>query len=308
MDKKEYITNQFRKSFGKKYENYCITRIYSLLNRLDVQIITQQLFKRENGKIALADLYFPQIKLIVEVDEWQHQKEWNKKDDMDRSEAIKKEIKSLSDILAFEPEVLRIDVTKSIEEINARIDEIVDIINDRIKQLGEQFKPWTNKNENTQYYINKKNISVEDKVQFRTVQEVSELFNKGYKASQKVYFKTGFENEHVCCPKLQLEESEQNEFKNNPYINTITSDKEYIFEYRVIDPIGFVNDMLKYHMGEVRIMFPKYKDETGIMMYRFRGIYIFDINATKETLKSGHNRVVWKKIDNKLDLSKYFKK
>ena len=66
--------------------------------------------------------------------------------------------------------------------------------------------------------------------------------------------------------------------------------------------------MLKYHLGELRIMFPKYKDETGIMMYRFRGIYMFDIDATKETLKNGQNRVVWKKIDDKLDLSKYLKK
>ena len=42
-------------------------------------------------------------------------------------------------------------------------------------------------------------------------------------------------------------------------------------------------------------------------MYRFRGIYVFDIEATKETLKSGKNRVVWKQVDNKIDLSKYFK-
>ena len=70
MDKIEYITNQFKKTFGKKYENYCITRIYHLLNRTDVQIITQQMFKRKNEKeIALADLYFPQINLSIEIDE-----------------------------------------------------------------------------------------------------------------------------------------------------------------------------------------------------------------------------------------------
>ena len=306
MDKKEYITNQFRKTFGKKYENYCITRIYSLLNRLDVQIITQQLFKRDNGKIALADLYFPQIKLVVEIDEWQHKKEWNKEDDIERSKSIKKEINALSDILSFEPEVERIDVTKSIEDINNRIDKIIEIINNRIEKLGTNFRPWNNDNRNAQYYIEKKNISVEDNIQFRTVQEVSELFNKGYKANQKVYFKTVIDNEYVCCPKLKLEESNKNEFKNNPYINTITSDKKYIFEYRVKDPIGFVNEMLKLHFNEIRIMFPKYKDETGMMMYRFRGIYIFDIEATKNTLKSGENRIVWRKIDNKLDLRKYF--
>jgi len=307
VDKKEYITNQLKKSFGKKYENYCITRIYNLLNRLDVQIITQQLFKRENGRIALADLYFPQIKLVVEVDEWQHQKEWNRKDDANRTKSIEKEINSLSEILSFEPEVLRIDVTKNIEEIHTQIDEIINAINNRIEKLGDRFKPWTNENRTPEYYIKQQNISIEDNVQFRTVQEVSELFNKGYKANQKIYFKTGYPNEHVCCPKLQLEESSQNEFKNNPYINTITSDKKYIFEYRVMDPVEFVEDMMKWHSEEIRILFPKYKDETGFMMYRFRGVYVFDTEATKETLKNGKNRVVWKQIDDKVDLSKYFK-
>lgn len=61
LDKIDYITNQLKKTFGKKYENYCITRIYSLLNRNDIKIVTQQLFKRKGKKIALADLYLPQV-------------------------------------------------------------------------------------------------------------------------------------------------------------------------------------------------------------------------------------------------------
>ena len=63
VSKKEYLTNQFKKTFFKKYENYCVTRIYNLVNNLNLQIVTQQLFKRDNDKIALADIYFPQINL-----------------------------------------------------------------------------------------------------------------------------------------------------------------------------------------------------------------------------------------------------
>ena len=69
MDKKEYIVNQLKRTFNKKYENYCITRIYHLLNRLDIQIITQQMFRRSENNIALADLYFPQLALVIEIDE-----------------------------------------------------------------------------------------------------------------------------------------------------------------------------------------------------------------------------------------------
>ena len=32
-EKIDYITNQMKKTFGKKYENYCLNRIYSLINR-----------------------------------------------------------------------------------------------------------------------------------------------------------------------------------------------------------------------------------------------------------------------------------
>ena len=41
-------------------------------------------------------------------------------------------------------------------------------------------------------------------------------------------------------------------------------------------------------------------------MYRFMGIYIIDIVATKETLKNNENRVVQKRISDKIKISKYF--
>ena len=74
MDKKEYIVNQIKKSFGngKKYENYCVTRIIALIDNLDIQFVTQQMFKRKEKDIAYADLYFPQINLWVEVNEGYH--------------------------------------------------------------------------------------------------------------------------------------------------------------------------------------------------------------------------------------------
>ena len=68
MDKKEYIVNQLKRTFHKKYENYCITRIIHKLDNEYIQFITQQLFKRPDGKFALADLYFSQLNISVEID------------------------------------------------------------------------------------------------------------------------------------------------------------------------------------------------------------------------------------------------
>lgn len=42
MDKKEYIGNQLKRTFHKKYENYCITRIIHKLDNEYIQFITQQ--------------------------------------------------------------------------------------------------------------------------------------------------------------------------------------------------------------------------------------------------------------------------
>ena len=79
-----WISEQFKKSFGKKYENYCVSRIYHLLQREDVQIVTQQVLQRGNKKRAMADLYFPQINVWVEVDERHHAAQ--RKEDEKRTE------------------------------------------------------------------------------------------------------------------------------------------------------------------------------------------------------------------------------
>ena len=71
MNKTNYIIRQIAKSYKKKYENYVVTRIWHLLNNLDIKFVTQQHVTRPEGR-ALTDMYFPQIQLHIEVDEGQH--------------------------------------------------------------------------------------------------------------------------------------------------------------------------------------------------------------------------------------------
>src|SRR5690606_23199633 len=73
MNLLEYNLRQLRRSYKKKYENYVVSRIFHSVNRFeDVQMVTQQYVKRPEG-FALTDLYFPQFKLHVEVDELHHE-------------------------------------------------------------------------------------------------------------------------------------------------------------------------------------------------------------------------------------------
>ena len=132
MDKKEYIVNQLKRTFHKKYENYCITRIIHKLDNEYIQFITQQLFKRPDGKFALADLYFPQLNISVEIDEPHHltQKEADKQRTLDIIKAdqeIRKKYTGIEDIILDPIEESRIEIREesSIEEINNEIDIIL---------------------------------------------------------------------------------------------------------------------------------------------------------------------------------------
>ena len=133
LEKREYILNQIRKTSNKKYENYCITRIYHLLNRDDVKFVIQQLFKIDN-KIALADLYLPQINLIIEIDEPYHDDEKQKIEDKIRedeiiSNYIKKKILT-HEVITHKLEIKRIKIANnSLKNINKQIEDIVLFIN-----------------------------------------------------------------------------------------------------------------------------------------------------------------------------------
>ena len=306
MDKKEYIANQLKKTFVKKYENYCVTRIINKLDNLNVRFITQQMFKRDGEEIALADLYFPQVNVWVEIDESQHLNQ-AEEDRIRTQEVIKNNIRSklknLEEVVYIEleePERINIfDKNRiiTIEEINKRIDDIVEKINARILELGDKFVPWVNIYNTADEFVKKQSIEKNDNAKFRTLQDVSELFNKGYHGNQLAYFNVSKEdNEYAWCPKLKLNEDD---FKNNLYENEISDDGVYIFESSKEKNDKFVLDVLK--TNEKRFVFAKYRDETGDFSYKFLGVYILDRNNTMNL-----NKRSWKKIDSKISLNKYF--
>lgn len=299
MELRDYIVNQIKKSYYKKYENYCITRIYHLLNKSYVKIITQQMFKRDNG-IALADLFFPQLNLIVEIDESYHEDDIQKEKDKKREqEIIANKIKSQEEIITNKLEIKRIKITdKSLDEINSQIDQLVLLINQKIENLNTKFIPWTHLYYEPQYFINIGYIDETMNTGFRTLQEVSELFNKGYHGNQHAYFwaKNGDNNLFVWCPQLKLHETDCD---NIPYDNEL--DDNYIYESSKKDSETFVSKALETE--ETRCVFAKYKDEVNNWIYKFKGVYKLDKSKTVE-LKT---KRAWLKISDKIELTDFFK-
>lgn len=308
LDKIDYITNQLKKTFGKKYENYCITRIYSLLNRNDIKIVTQQLFKRKGKKIALADLYLPQVNVWIEIDEGHHLEQAS--DDFERTNEVieenkvsseaKKKYDALEEVINVElEEPFRIIVyNKSLEEINNQIDHIVNEINNRIEKLGTNFIPWDKVNSSPEEYIKKGKITVQDNAKFRTIDDIGKLFNFdkvpfNQKLHGCIYIK---EHLYFWCPTVKINGDECND---NLWENEISDDGLFIFENQKERKEGYLNSVIEEQ--PIRYIFTKYRDETGNMIYKFKGVFELDLEQSKI-----NNIRVWKRVASEIDLKEFF--
>lgn len=121
---------------GKKYENFIINAIYTKVANPNLMPVTQQYVRDTNdlSKYYLLDLYFPQIKFAVEIDERQHISEECQVLDRKRTEAIKN---------ALQCEEIRISIVdgttkknRSYAEICNDIDLVVLKIKERIEEKG----------------------------------------------------------------------------------------------------------------------------------------------------------------------------
>ena len=282
-DKKEYITRQLSRTHNKKYENYVITRIWHKIDRIDVKLATQQYVSRPNG-YALIDLFFPQIGLFIEVDEGHHQMETNLSEDKVRDKDV---------VVATENQIVRVDVTKSIELIHKQVDDIILLIRELIEKLGNSFIPWNITEEyDPLTYINKGKISLKDNVAFRTSKDACNCFGHNYKNFQRGGTKHPYKNDTlIWFPKL---------YPNGEWENKISSEGDIIWE-RNIDETKNAEQMQKW-LGDkrnVRIVFAQGKDSLGFMRYRFKGV--FRLNREKTVAEQ---LAFWEKIADEVDTIK----
>ncbi len=273
MNKLEFVSRQFAKAEKKKFEHYVVTRIWHLLNNLDIKIVTQQFISRPNGR-AITDMYFPQIGIHIEVDEGFH------KTQIDADKVREADI-----INATEHEIFRVDVTKSIEDIHKNIDEIVEYLINKIEN-SSKFEPWNlAKEQNHQTYVDKGYIDVNEDVAFRTIAEAASCFGKDYsKGIQLGYFRHPTEpKKKLWFPKL---------YKNDKWVNKLSTDEETIISATelVEDSKANVDYILSQKDYSV-IVFAKVKSPLGDIMYRFKGEYRIDEEATNYEIGGVYRRI-----------------
>lgn len=283
--KLEYLENSFERISHKRTERYVLQRIWDLLGYDEVLFEFQYQIKLLNGKYALADLYLPQINVVVEVNEPFHQ-----------STKVKDDARKQEMVNAIGASVYTIDCSMTIAEIHKQIDTLVKSIRVKVDEAKSEktFKPWDAEDiYSPQHYRVLGKLSVQSGCYLRTIDDICALF--GTQAVHRGYLRAG----SAMLPNhLDVILWWPNP-KSTTWKNDVSSDEDVIIEY----PAG--NDLLKCKvhaykltkLQEKRITFI-WDDSVG--MYRFIGIFEID---GEETLRI--NKAVWRRTMKEINLADY---
>jgi hypothetical protein len=289
--KLQYITKLFQKTSKKAIENYVLTRLWHRLDNEDIKMVPQQYVNRHPNKYALTDVYFPQFKIHVEVNEPAHYKSKEKIiDDNKRKIEIEKRTGH---------KVYVVDCRKKLVEIHNDIDDIVDSINLSIKRLKliNEFKPWNADEERSPEYWKKRNsISVEDKVSLNNIEDICKLFDADFGKTKRGYLRLGGinlptdEKILIWWPSETTRKGWVN--KLDLINNTITETHEDIHKkYKHFNE--YLNSTQK------RYVFFHQKDVLGLTSYKFIGVFSYD--SVRSCTKIG---TVWKRTGDEITLTK----
>jgi very-short-patch-repair endonuclease len=272
VEKLDFISRQLARTYRKRFEQYVITRIWHLLDDTDIKIITQQYIVRPNGR-ALADLYFPQFSLHIEVDEEYH---------LNQSEQDK--LRDSDIINATGHEIIRISTSKGLQSLNEEIEQVVQLVKYK-KQNCANFIKWDlGMEQDSNTYIQRGYIDLSDDVAFDKIVSAVNCFGHNYAGWQRGGASHAFEEGTIIWfPKL---------FPNGEWDNIITDDENTIYERNVNDDKAVAHIEKTISEGiHTRIVFAKVKDSLGKTKYRFKGKYTLSVEETD--FEKG---LVWKRV------------
>jgi very-short-patch-repair endonuclease len=276
--KKEYLLRQFARTNKKNYENYVVTRIFHLINDLEIKFVTQQYFKRDNGKFGMADMYFPQFNLSIEIDESQHDSERHIDQDKIRDRDY---VSATGDLFShpqgWMPKRIRVGGDISLLGIDYEIEQTVNYIKE-LKKKDAGFIPWNIDNEFS--YKGLKIFDVHNQIVFKKIVDAINYFRTEelkYDGYQKAGAMTMDKKKKLWFPKL---------FKNKDWSNTISSDETFIEEKPVQNSKWFANtnhlEKILKKNDKIRIVFAKVKGNLGFVLYRFKGYFVLNEELSKK--------------------------
>lgn len=292
-DKKiDFILKSISKIANKKWEFFVISRVIHGLDDDDIEFVTQQLVKAEDGKRYLTDLYFPQLGIHLEIDEPHHfsNQEIDKLRERDIISRTKHQVER---IYTFDENRKDLTLAQVRQNVDDFIEKVKSIKTNNVAQ--DSFIPWDiDSKYSADHIIERGHLSVADNVTFRLQTEALRCFGfngKGYqKGAWTIPDKTG---DWVWFPRLYL---------HNNWNNSLSNDGNHIYE-KATNEAGKISiakqleDFRKNRNGNC-IVFAKAKDNLGLNLLRYVGTFKVNENESNE------EQIRFDKIHDKEDIRK----
>lgn len=289
MDYKlDYISRLLQRTSGKRIENYVISRTWHLLDNYDIKMSPQQYVKREDGQYALTDVYFPQIKLHLEVNEPAH---------YDSEKTIERDLKRKQEIEAKGYQVFVIDCREDLMGIHTQIDNLVTLIKSQIEEQINKgiFKPWKPENEhNPIFWKEKEVINVSDEVSFYTIEDICLLFDADFQKTKRGFLRKGGisnpknTNQIIWWP---------SEGTRNGWLNRFDEKEGTITETHSDEEKKEKHFKSLSENEHIRIVFFHNKDVLGFVNYKFVGVFTIDREKSNSEIGT-----VWKRIADNINM------
>jgi hypothetical protein len=304
--KQDYIVASLSKLNHKKWEFYVITRVFHILNDLEIEFVCQQpVFHQEKSafRMRLLDLYFPQLGLCLEVNESYHNKDEQKIKDEKRKKSIlerrRKQV-GVKDVTPLQIIPLNIfsedtDRDRSIIEINQDIDEFVKLVRLKKHELKENFQSWDYEYSfKPERFIKKGILNVDEHPTFLYQHSALKCFGFTGKGWQAAVWPTNDElGYQVWFVRLVPHKMWQNSLNNDGTLLT-----ETLLSASLADE----QKQLLNDRGTEKAIFARSKDDLGRTLYRFIGRF----RLKKGPIRDCKNRLTWeyKRIASFINLPK----
>jgi very-short-patch-repair endonuclease len=275
---------------GKRFEVYVISRIIHLLDDPDIELITQQPVRLDDGKLALVDLYLPQFRLGVEIDERHHFSERSRDADRVRELAIVKV--AYSDIRRIE-----VEEAGSLYALRQKVDDLVE----RIRALKAKavadgtFRPFVYGHRyDAEHWRAAGSITTDDDIQMHSMVDVCALFGKSVRHWQRGVLPLTATH-RVWMPGL----TQEGLSSRSDWRNTLSRDGLTIVEEQLKE------GTYAYDQSMRSIVFAKFKDPVFLTKY-YRFLGVFEITAIEDL--ADKKRVTYTRVASEVDLSEYSKR
>jgi len=276
MDKSEYILRSLSKIKHKRWELFVVSRIvHGLVVRdEDIEFVCQQLVRFADGRRALTDMFFPQFGIFLEIDEPHHSTDEQSTNDRLRTDDIINTTKLTERRIAIyrDDEVTPKTVSEVAQETDSFLKEIQTLKQSAISK-GD-FSPWDfEKRYDPSQHLERGFLSISTNPIFRYQHHALRCFGYTKGIFQRgAWTLTNDPSRSVWFPRL---------YETDTWDNELTSDGLQIVERKKDDNGGY--DKLTYReQWKSRIVFARYSDNLGAVLYRFVGEFSHDPNQSDD--------------------------